>query len=91
MMTKPGAERIPARAPSPAELMDRAYAIVTAALPLHPTRSRVEWLVGEQDRGAYAIDALLADGFLKETEGGKRLMLGVRRRGVQLLSAKLPA
>jgi hypothetical protein len=68
--------------------MDRAYAIVTAALPLHPTRTRVEWLVGEQERGKEAIDALLAGGFLKEFEGGKRLMLGVRRRDVRLLSAK---
>ena len=90
-MTMPGAQGIPVGAPSPAELMDRAYAIVTAALPLHPARSRVEWLVGEQERGISAIDALLAGGFLKEAEGGKRLMLGVRRRDVRLLSAEPPA
>jgi len=71
--------------------MDRAYAIVTAALPSHPTRSRVEWLVGEQERGVHAIEALLAGGFLKEIEGGKRLMLGVRPRDVRLLSTEPPA
>ena len=70
--------------------MDRAYAIVMAALPLRPRRKRVEWLVGEHERGAHAIDALLAGGFLKEIEGGKRLMLREQRRGVQLLSAKPP-
>jgi hypothetical protein len=61
-----------------AELMDRAYAIVVAASPLHPTRSRLEWLVGEHDLGVRAIDDLLAGGFLKEVERGKRLMLGER-------------
>jgi hypothetical protein len=45
-------------------------------------------LVGEHERGAHAIDALLAGGLLKEIEGGKRLMLSEQRRGVQLLSAK---
>jgi len=90
LQTEADARPIPAWAPSAAELKDRAYAIVAAASPLRPTRKRVEWLVGEHERGAHAIDALLAGGLLKEIEGGKRLMLSEQRRGVQLLSAKPP-
>ena len=67
--------------------MDRAYAIVTAASPLHPTRNRVEWLVGERERGAQAIDALLAGGFLRKIDRDERLMLGERPRDVRLLTA----
>ena len=70
--------------------MDRAYAIVAAASPSRPTRKRVEWLVGEHERGAQAIDALLADGLLREIEGGERLMLGAKRRGVQRRIAEHP-
>jgi hypothetical protein len=84
------ARPIPASSPSASELKDRAYAIVAAASPVRPTRKRVEWLVGEHERAAHAIDALLAGGLLKETEGGKQLMLSEQRRGVQLLSAKPP-
>ena len=87
--TTAGAPRheVPAEWPSFGELTERAYAVVAAASPLHPTRSRVEWLVGERERGARAIDALLAGGFLK-VDGSERLMLGERRRAVRLLSTK---
>ena len=88
MTTEVGARRLPDTTPSSDELMDRAYAVVTAASPLHLTRSRVEWLVGEHERAKVAIDELLADGFLKELDGGKRLMLGERRKDVELLSAE---
>jgi hypothetical protein len=64
--------------------------IVAAASPSRPTRKRVEWLVGEHERGAQAIDALLAGGLLKEIEGGERLILREQRRGVQLPSTKPP-
>ena len=85
-MTKVGAPRPPAGAPSLTELMDRAYAIVLVAKPLHPARSRVEWLVGEHELGARAIDALLAGGFLEKIARGDRLMLGERRRAVHLMT-----
>ena len=70
--------------------MDRAYAIVAAASPSRPTRKRVEWLVGEHERGVQAIDALLAGGLLREVEDGERLMLGAQRKGVQLRIARPP-
>ena len=89
-MTEADAPPVPASGPSAVELMDRAYAIVAAASPLRPRRKRVEWLVGEHERGAHAIDALLAGGFLKEIEGGERLMLREQRSGVRLLSAEPP-
>lgn len=68
--------------PDFAELMERAYVVVAIASPSRPPRSRVEWLVGDWERGARAVDALLARGFLKEVEGPDgetRLALGERR------------
>lgn len=70
-----------------AELMERAYVMVAISSPSRPARSRVEWLVGGWERGAHAVDALLAEGFLKEIEGLEnepRLALGERRWPVQL-------
>jgi len=69
------------------ELMERAYVMVAIASPARPPRSRIEWLVGGWERSARAIDALLADGYLKEIEGLEnepRLTLGERRWPVQL-------
>ena len=69
------------------ELMERAYVMVAIASPARPPRSRIEWLVGGWERSARAIDALLADGYLKEIEGLEnepRLTLGERRWPVRL-------
>jgi hypothetical protein len=73
--------------PDFAELMERAYVVVAITSPSRPLRSRVEWLVGDWERGARAIDDLLARGFLKEidgVEGETRLALGERRWPVRL-------
>ena len=80
--------------PGPAydvELLERAYAIVAAASPTHPARSRVEWLVGGHEQAADAIDTLLAHGFLDEVAcsvDGPRLALGRHRLPVRLLSER---
>lgn len=82
--------------PGPAydvELLERAYAIVAAASPTHPARSRVEWLVGGHELGAEAIDTLLAHGFLDALDGtaaDPRLALGRHRLPVRLLSELAP-
>jgi len=76
-----------------AELMESAYMIVAVASPSHPSRSRVEWLVGGWERGARAIDALLSHGFLKEIEGlgdEPRLVLGDYRRPIRLPGESRP-
>ena len=73
--------------PDFAELMERAYVVVAVTSPTRPPRSRVEWLVGDWERGERAIDTLLAHGFLKELEGPEgelRLALGDRRWPVRL-------
>jgi hypothetical protein len=73
--------------PDFAELMERAYVMVAIASPSRPPRNRVEWLVGGWERGARAVDALLAEGFLQEIVGIEdepRLALGERRWPVRL-------
>lgn len=73
--------------PDFAELMERAYVVVAVTSPTRPPRSRVEWLVGDWERGERAIDTLLERGFLKEIEGHEgevRLALGERRWPVRL-------
>lgn len=69
------------------DLMERAVAIVAIASPPRPTRSRVEWLVGEYERAAEALDLLIELGFLTAvvTDGGEpRLVLGERLWPVRL-------
>lgn len=83
----------PASRPDFAELMERAYVVVAVTSPSRPPRSRVEWLVGDWERAARAIDALLSRGFLKEVdglEGEPRLALGERRWPVRLPGESLP-
>jgi hypothetical protein len=75
------------------ELMERAYVVVAISSPSRPLRSRVEWLVGNWERGAHAIDALVSEGFLREIEGLEaepRLALGERRWPVRLPGESLP-
>ena len=68
--------------PTLADLMERAVRAVGIAFPVCPTRSRVEWLVGEFERASHAVDALVEGGYLEELvvdDGEPRLMLGERR------------
>ena len=69
------------------DLMERAVAIVAIAAPPCPTRSRVEWLVGEYERASEALDLLIELGFLTAVaaDGGEpRLVLGERLWRVRL-------
>ena len=69
------------------DLMERAVAIVAIASPPRPTRSRVEWLVGEHERASEALDLLIELGFLTAVVAAgaeARLELGERLWPVRL-------
>lgn len=69
------------------ELMERLYLMVALGSPVRPHRSRIEAALSDRDEGAFAIDELLARGFLQEVDAmhaDPRLALGENRWPIRL-------